>query len=293
MKIKYFWDRIKYEITKEIIFKRHHGYKMSIKSPTTFSEKIFYRKYYGNNDFMAVIADKLKVREYVRDKVGEEFLIPLISVHKKLQLEDIYNLPNEFIIKSNHGSGSEHLEIVRNKKGLSTDELSAIIEKMNLSIDSRKGAVGHELFYERIERRIIIEKLLRCSDGKSPNDYKFHVFKNGPTFIQVDSGRYVDHKRTIYNELWEKENFKLNPKYDYIEESEKPMNFDKMLKIAKKLAEDFDYVRVDLYNIEGKIFFGELTQTHGNGLEKFEPSKFDYIWGSFWDLDVENKTLYK
>ncbi|MBY7822346.1 hypothetical protein KW418_18930 [Vibrio fluvialis] len=278
--------RIKYELTKKNKFKRYHGYDLCISDPKTFNEKLYYRKYHGNHEFMAEKADKYLVRKYVERKVGKEILIPLVGVYDRLN-EDIWEtLPDEFVVKSNHGSGSDHLEIITSKKDA---DKKRIIEKMNKAVSQSFGTVNHQPFYDLIDRKIVVEEYLK-SNQDTPDDFKFHVFKN-KIFIQVDVDRYTDHKRSLYDEDWNKLESKLNSKYEYASK-EKPVNLDKMISIARNLAEDYDYVRVDLYNIDGRIYFGEITQTHGNGTEDFKPTTTDLEWGMLWDLDKNNRKLY-
>ncbi len=280
--------KCKYRINRDHEFFRNHGYKLNLKNPVTFNEKLYYRKYYGNFDAMSVFADKYKVRDYVSKKIGSKYLIPLLGVYNEFTKSDWDKLPNRFVLKSNHGSGPRHLHIVTNKDIESPEN---IIVKFKRALNESFGLVKQEPFYARINKLILAEEYLE-SDNLTPNDYKFHCFKN-KVFIQVDSERYEDHKRSIFDVNWNEMDYKLDSKFPKIEDCSPPKNLNKMIEIAKILSEDFDYIRVDLYNINGKIYFGELTQTHGNGTENFEPSNVDREWGSYWILDKNNKDLYQ
>lgn len=280
---------LRYELMKKNNFLKKHGYRLNIDNPRSFNEKIFYRKYYGNFKFMATIADKYMVREYVSAKVGEDVLIPILGVYESITVSDWENLPDSFVLKTNHGSGANHIHIVKNKNQSNRD---SIINKMNAALKEDFGVVGHQPFYNMIKRVIIAEKYLDSgAETVTPDDYKFHCFKD-KILIQVDRGRYSAHHRSIFSEEWVEMDYKLNSFYPKVEQCPTPANLDKMLSIAKALASDFDYIRVDLYNIDGKIFFGELTQTHGNGREDFEPTEVDFLWGEYWDMEINNPQLY-
>lgn len=276
-----------YELLKNNMFEKYYGYRLNIKNPETFSEKIFFRKYFGNNEVMANYADKYKVRDFVRDKIGEEYLIPLYGVYDKLTIDDLEKLPEKFVVKTNHGSGDLHIEIVKCK---SSHDLKMLVHKMNHALTLNYGYAAHERYYSFIERKIIIEKYMEGSNGEL-SDYKFHCFKGTGHFVAVDEGRFVEHLRSVYDENWNLTDIKLND-FKPIGYRDKPKNFELMQELALKLASDFDYVRVDLYNVNGNIYFGEITQTPANGLERITPIKYAKIWGEMWKMDVNNKELY-
>jgi len=284
-------DRISNKMFLKKKFKKIHSYELNLKKPKTFNEKIQYRKVYGNHKFMSLIADKYRVRKYVKDRIGEEYLIPLLAVYDRITVEDLKKLPNQFVIKTNHGSGKNHIEIVRNKIEVNLEELAL---KMNKALKENFGYGTYQDFYSLIEPKIMVEELL-LDNNQIPEDYKFHCFKNkgnNKIFIQVDKGRFDKHKRNLYDENWGFIEMKHNSIYLHSKPMKEPNNFSEMKKLAISLLEDFDYIRVDFYSINGKIYFGELTQTHGNGFEEFEPLCWDEIWGKFWELEYDNRQLY-
>ena len=280
--------KYKYKINRERDFLKNHGYELDIKNPKTFSEKLYYRKYYGNFDNMALFADKYKVRTYVSEKIGSEYLIPLLGVYETFTKADWGKLPEKFVLKSNHGSGLNHLQIVIDKK---SEDVESIIKKFDRALKESFGIIKQEPFYARIDKLIIAEQYLE-SENLTPNDYKFHCFRD-KIFIQVDSDRYEGHKRSVFDVNWNRMNFRLDSKFPEVGECSPPENLNEMIQIAKKLSDDFDYIRVDLYSVNGKIYFGELTQTHGNGTEDFKPSSVDREWGDYWELQKENEKLYQ
>ncbi|MCE7566299.1 hypothetical protein LZS85_09280 [Aliivibrio fischeri] len=280
--------KYKYRINRDRDFFKNHGYHLNIKNPKTFSEKLFYRKYYGNFSNMALIADKYKVREYVSRKIGSEYLIPLLGVYENFTNSDWDKLPDKFVLKSNHGSGPNHVQIVIDKE---RENVESIILKFENALKESFGIIKQEPFYAKIDRLIIAEKYLE-SENYTPNDYKFHCFKN-EVFIQVDTDRYEGHKRSIFDINWNEMNYQLDSKFPRVGKCLPPANLSEMIEVAKTLAEDFDYIRVDLYSVNGKIYFGELTQTHGNGTEDFNPSCIDREWGDYWELEKDNEELYQ
>ncbi|HAS6602040.1 ATP-grasp fold amidoligase family protein [Vibrio parahaemolyticus] len=284
----WFKELLKHKIFKGYYFKKIHGYKLNLNNPQTFSEKIFYRKKFGNEKNMAMVADKVAVRDYVKSKVGDRYLIDLVGIFDNLNIEHFDNFPKSFVVKTNHGSGPHHIEIVPDKYSCDVEK---IVEKFMLAKKLDKGNFD-EVFYTNIDRKILIEQYIGDKE-KTPNDYKFHCFNNGKVFIQVDTDRYNGHSRAFYDENWNRIGVKIKPSIKEAEEILIPDNLDEMLTVAKKLSEDFDYIRVDLYNVEGKIYFGELTQTHGGGLEKFSSKSDDTAWGQYWKLDLDNSWLYK
>lgn len=259
------------------------GMKLNIDNPTRYSEKIQYRKLNYKNPLYVLCADKYKVRDYVQKKIGEEYLIPQYFAKKRIEKKDLEELPNNFVLKTNNASKTN--VIVNDKNKL---DLDATAKKMNRYVKYKFGYRTFELFYNDIEPLIIAEKYIGTQE-QVPNDYKFYCFKqkNGTIkmIIQMDVARFTkDHARAYFNEKWEmlpygnadaasKKQIKFN----------KPKKLKEMIEIAKKLSSDFDYVRVDLYEVEGKIYFGELTFTDGSGYDLLKPDKYDIEWGTYWN----------
>lgn len=262
------------------------GRKLNLKNPTRYSEKIQLRKYlHHSNELYILCADKYKVREYIKEKIGEEYLVPMYFAKEQITVEDLEKLPNAFVLKTNNATKTNI--IVRNKQ---EENLEEIVRKMNEYTKLKFGYRTFELFYNKIKPMIIAEKYIGSSDGLVPNDFKFFCFKNNGSnpkiIIQVDYGRFSDsHVRHFYNEDWKEipmTNRKNSP-IDHI--VEKPQNYEKMLEIVKILGNDFDFVRVDLYEVEGKIYFGELTFTDGSGYNPIKPDEYDKIFGSYWHFE--------
>lgn len=254
------------------IFKKNLGYEIDFsKSPKTFNEKIQFRKLYDNNPLYSICADKYRVREYVKQKIGEEYLIPLYLVTDKLTMEQWQQLPDSFVAKANHNSGP--VQIVKDKNQVIPKN---IITELNNQLKIDYGVLSLESFYSDIPRKIIVEKYLKADI----EDYKIHCFGNEKMFIDVCTRETGKTESVLYDKNWK--NLGVTAGNLSRKKFPKPKNFDKMLEIAKKLSEDFDYVRVDLYNVDGKIYFGELTFCENSGFGKFTDETWDYKFGELW-----------
>lgn len=265
------------------------GYEIDFsKKPITFTEKIQFRKIHTSeekNNIYAECSDKCKVREYVEKKIGKKYLIPELLQTNKITLDQWNGLPNQFVIKANHNSGP--VQIITDKKSVNFYDIKKEIE-FQLKIDY--GILTLEEYYSKISKKILVEKYLEFS-GKSMQDYKFHCFGSNKIFIEhiLERNENVKEEKVLktnfYDENWNKLNFAIGSEI-YKDEVKKPKNFDKMKEIAKKLSEDFDYVRVDLYNLDGRIYFGELTFCGDGGLAKFTNEKWDKLFGEFWKQEL-------
>ena len=258
-------------------FKENVGYDIDFtKEPVTFNQKIQFRKLYDHNPLYSICADKYRVREYVKEKIGEEYLIPLLLVTDELTEEQWDKLPNQFVAKANHNSGP--VQIVKDKSKANKKE---IIKELNNQLRLDYGIFSMEKYYSDIPRKIIVEKFLISSI----KDFRFHTFKDKDNTlnicVQITDSELEE--SIMYNALtWKKIN--VGNGYRIKEgEYEKPLNYDKMLEIVKTLSTDFEYVRVDLYNLSGKIYFGELTFCDCSGFGKFTDEKWDYKFGSYWN----------
>ena len=288
-KIKYFVrDISRYILGRKnytlLRFLLTHRYFPNLKYPRSFSEKIIYRKFSENSVSFSKFVDKYVVREFVGKRIGNEYLIPLLKVKNHIKPSDFDDLPNSFVIKTSNGGGGENVLIVENKTLLN---LLEVCDKFNGYLKINVGKAVDEHFYDIEKPCILFEKLIKNNDGTYISDYKIHIFNsdlNSKVFIQVDSDRFSCHKRCIYNEDLTPANFNIQPKYPKINENfQFPYDFHNLIKVAKNLASDFKYVRVDMYYVNGKIFFGEMTFCHGSGWEPISPKKYDFILGSYWD----------
>lgn len=264
-------------------FKKKLGYELDIKNPLSFNQKMVWKKLFDRNELLPLTTDKLSVREYVRkvlgDELAQQILIPLLYAGDDPSKIPFDTLPEEYIIKANHDSGG--FKIVRAGDAVDRTEISRRFRDM---LSRPYGLLKHEWAYWRIQPRVLVEKLLVDREGKLAQDYKFHVFNGVCRFIhttpKINAAR--SGMRCLFTPEWSL--LPVGWKHTAGPMLKKPEHLEEMLKIAEKLGEDFDYVRVDLYNVDGTIYFGELTHYHGNGMERFYPESFDFEAGKWWKL---------
>ncbi len=268
------------------LFEKRHGRKLDWNNLRTYSEKMQWEKLFDNDPRKVICSDKFAVREWVKGKIGEEYLIPLIGVWDSAEDINFEKLPDQFVLKTNCGSGD--VIIIRNKSELTEKQIRGYRAKLNYFLKMKFGYNTCELHYNKIYPKIIAESFI---DSKSTDlqDYKFLCFNGKAHFCWVDIGRYHEHRRNIYNMKWELQEWHQYNYGIYEKDVEKPVNFEKMVMLAETLAEGFAHVRVDLYNVEGKIYFGEMTFTNSSGFEKIEPESADMMLGNLWEIDTSIK----
>ncbi|WP_418513069.1 ATP-grasp fold amidoligase family protein [Corallibacter sp.] len=278
-------DRVK--IKRE--FKKNLGYKLNLSEPETLNEKIQWLKLHDRTALHTKCADKFSVRAYVFDKVGDRYLIPLVYQTKKVRNIISENIPDyPIIIKTNHDSSGGI--IVRDKSHVNWD---LVQKKLNKNLSVNYYYRFKEWQYKHIEKRIIVEKLLTDNQGAVPFDYKFHCFHGKVVFIQVDIDRFTIHKRNMYDRNWKLLPFNWcnfvdgKPKLENGKLLKKPESLDEMIAVSEKLSEPFKYVRIDLYDLEGDIYFGEVTFHPCSGAKVIHPVEWDYKLGAMIDLQNE------
>ena len=249
--------------------------KLDLDNPQRYSEKLQWYKLYYRNDDMPICVDKYRVREYLKRKGLEEHLVPLYGVYDKPEEIDFASLPEKFILKTTNGSGTNI--ICTDKTKLDPTEL---MEKVRGFLKQSSASAGREWPYQHVVPKIIIEQLLEDPDSPdgSVNDYKFLCFNGKPEYVVLDVCRFTRHKRNIYDTSWH--DLRVASDCPCSEEAyPKPESLDEMLAIAKILCEDFPAVRVDLYSIRGKVYFGELTFFPWSGYVQYTPDEFDFELG--------------
>ncbi|MEX1214276.1 ATP-grasp fold amidoligase family protein [Saccharospirillum sp.] len=266
-------------------FYKAHGYPLNLKEPTSFNEKICWKKIYDRDPLVPVIADKYRVRDYVREVLGEaeanSILIPLLAVADKPEDLDISVLPDQFVVKSNHGSGNNLLVFDKSKF-----DFQAFIKEANTWLKAPYGIRNHEWAYSHIDRKIMVEQLLLEQSGSIPSDYKFCMIHGECAFIKVDKSRFNNFTSTLYDSSWNK--LKVDwrrPQDDY---SPAPQQLEKMLEIARALSKKLDFIRVDYYVLGDHFYLGELTNYPVRGRGKFNPTEFDFEMGRRWVLPGAN-----
>jgi len=264
----------------KIFFLYKNRYYPNFKEPESFNEKINYIKLYSKNPLRKVIADRLSVREFVKDHAQECKLIKILWYGNTFSKNTYDSLPNKFVIKANHGSG---MVLIVDKNNMDFEEVYEIShgwQKINY------GAITRQPLYNDLDKILIVEEFLDFGFESVP-DYKFMCINGRVEFIQVDFDRFIHHKRNIYNRDFER----INVRYEFPvgDDMKKPKLLNKAIEIAEKLSKDFDLLRVDLYLSDDAIFFGELTNTPDNGYGRFYPKEFDFALGRKMHFEKEFK----
>jgi hypothetical protein len=257
----------------------------NLAEPATLNEKLLWKKLYGYRPLHATVTDKYAVRDWVAARIGPDCLIPLIGVFDAPDDLDLGRLPDSFVVKTTHASGQ--VAIVCDKHSLDQEPFKA---KLCAWMKQDYYHLSKERQYKDIQPRLIVEKLLTDAKGDIPMDFKFHCFHGQVELIQVDIDRFADHRRNLYDLDWSLLPFtwsawdRHGPKWPNGRPVERPAQLDRMITIATALAGEFDYVRVDLYNPDDRVYFGELTLHHGGGWERFHPPSWDLYFGNKLDL---------
>lgn len=280
--LKFLPDRI----YVKLYYRMRVGRKLDVNNPKTLNEKLQWLKFNYRFPLQSVVSDKLLVREYVKQKIGEQYLIPLLGKWKKYEDIDFNQLPNKFVLKCNHDSGG--LVVCTDKDKLNYSIAKNKIEK---SLNSNFFYIGREHQYRNIKPMILCEKFI-SDNGKVPMDYKIYCFNGEPDVILVCKDRFAGNthraKYYFYDHKWKF--IPLNKEDDNISNPEIPCpkNLDEMIEIAKELSKDFIFSRIDLYNIDGKIYFGEITLSPNSGFDADITRKTDIMFGKkleipYWD----------
>jgi len=269
----------------QLIHWRKFGKLANLRKPATLNEKFLWKKLQGCAALHTTITDKYAVREWVADRISEDHLVPLIAVCETVDELDLRQLPDSFIIKVSHGSGQN--VVVQNKQSIDPSRLRRTLRKW---MRENHYHLSKEPQYRHIKPRLIVEELLIDANGRIPMDFKFHCFHGQVEAIQVDIDRFGDHRRNFYDADWRLLPFTWSawdangPIWPNGPAVDTPAELDEMLTIARTLAKEFDYVRVDLFNCRGNVYFGELTLHHGGGWERFDPPAYDLFFGQKLDL---------
>lgn len=254
---------------------------LSLKNPKTYSAKIQWLKLHGNLERYARYADKYTVREYVKNTIGSEYLIPLIGVWDSFDEIPFDKLPNRFVLKATHGCGYNF--ICKDKASV---DYATLRQTFNKWMTENFYKLQREPQYKDCTPRIVCEAYLEDETG-SLTDYKFFCQKGNPEIIQVDADRFTNRKSDLLDIDWNRLDYvtvgTLNTPSKPIK---KPENLKQMVSLARKLSKDFPFVRVDLYSVGNKIYFGELTFTPGSGIIELTPLSGDIKFGEMVDLEA-------
>lgn len=275
-------DRLPDKVYLELMYYARMGKKLHLKKPKTFNEKLQWLKINDRKDIYSIMVDKYESKEYVSSIIGKKYIIPTIAVYDGVEDIDFDKLPKEFVMKCTHDSGG--IIVCKNKKELNK-EFAKVSLDYHLGISHFDS--GREWPYKNVKPRIIVEKFI----GENLTDYRFYCFDGKVKFIyeylnkcRDDGGKPEPIYCNVYNRNWKERNFRCTYKPSP-RKTKKPKNLNKMIEIAEKLSQKNKFLRVDLYNLNGKIYFGELTFYPGNGFARFYPEEADYKLGSMLNLE--------
>ena len=264
----------------KFIYRLRMGKSLNLSAPKAFSEKLQWLKVYDHNPKYSKMADKISMRDYVSSTIGEGHTVPILSVWDSFDAIDFDSLPSSFVLKTNHDSGS--YVICRDKNDLDYKKAKKKIEK---SLKTNYYKVTREWQYKEIKRKVIAEVLLK-DDGESLTDYKFFCFDGEVKALFIAGDRMVKGEETKFDFFDENYNHLpfTNGHPNAKELPEKPVCFEEMKQLAAKLSKGYPHVRVDFYEVDGKVYFGEMTFFHWSGMTPFVPEEWDYTFGSWIKL---------
>ncbi|MBN9734327.1 hypothetical protein PP1_004640 [Pseudonocardia sp. P1] len=258
----------------------HHalfqGEISTLRKPRTYAQLLAKKNLGEQSELVHITADKYRVREHVADRIGAEHLIPLVQVVERAEDLDLEAPQQPYVVKGTHGcdmtilvphpAAADHAKI-----------RSAVARWLNTDF-FRHG--WRERPYEGLTPRAVVEEMIGDGTG-APNDYKFFVFHGEPAMVVVDQNRFVAHTSTMLHPDWVP--FRIAGRFAQAEAlPEKPACYDRMLEIARTLGKDFTFARIDLYDVDGHVYFGEITHNPGGGLVRLRPRAFDRALGNLW-----------
>jgi hypothetical protein len=271
------------KLYEKLEFCRHLGYWPNLENPRTFNERLCARKF-QSFPMAQQLSDKFAVRDFVACRVGNEVLTQIYYSGDSPESIDFAALPAKFVMKGSHGSGPELRTFVWDKKAFPR---SLFISTARRILRRRCGPEVNEWWYSHIPPRLIVEEMLLEETSAIPPDYKFYVFGGRVHYIQVIAGRHDKPSSRFYDRNWIPQPF-IRHVFPKIGNFARPVTLDRMIEIAEKLGSSFDFLRIDLYSIERRVVFGEVTLVPGAGWIPFKPHAYDAILGHLWSECVSN-----
>jgi hypothetical protein len=266
------------------LYQQRFSQKLNWKHPVGFNEKVQVFKISKQAENLWPYVDKYEVRSFVEKQVGAQYLTKLYGLYDRVEDIDVSTLPQRFVLKPTHGSGWNI--ICPDKNFFDWDDAKKkLTEWMQLNYYQ---SFGKERQYKKIVPRILCEQYLAPANGKL-EDYKLYSFKGKPFLICLNIDRFGDHRQNFYDVNWQQLDL-TSIKQTTDKPIKKPATFTKMLEIASTLSAPFEQVRVDLYDVDGKIYFSELTFSAGNGMTLYDPPKYDVMLGDQWSFDPRTFT---
>lgn len=274
------------------IYKKRMGKKINLSNPETFCEKQNWLKLYDRKPIYTVMVDKYLARDFVKERIGEQYLVPLLGVWDNADEIDFSLLPDEFVLKCNHNS-----DVIIFKNGIFTSKDNSIIaedavrKRLNEQLKSNYYLVKREWPYKNVQRKIICEKFMENTDGSEPIEYKVLCFNGIPKYVIVIQGRFSNNKPTMdtYDMQWNYTTLINGDSPLAGDIFEKPKCLNEILEISLKLSENTAFLRVDFNYWNGNLFFGEMTFFDAAGFEVYKPQEWDLKLGSIIELPKKHR----
>lgn len=282
------------EMFVKIEYKATFGKNLNLDKPETFNEKLQWLKLYDHNPYYTALVDKYKVREYISNKIGEEYLIPLLGVWDCADDIDFDLLPDQFVLKCNHDQGS--VIVCRDKTQLDIKKTKRLL---NHRLKKNHYYTLREWPYKNVSRKIICEKYMEDTESqkifdykenkaklKELKDYKFFCFDGKVKLFKIDYDRFIHHRANYYDGTDKSLLYFGEEAYppDFDRQIDIPANIDDMISLAEKLSKGFPFLRVDFYSVQNRIYFGELTFFPASGFGRFDPPEWDEKIGGWLEL---------
>lgn len=264
------------------------GKRLNLDNPETFNEKLQWLKLYGRRPIDTILSDKYAVKEYIAKTIGADYVIPLIGVWDTFDDIDFKKMPDKFVLKCTHDSGG--IVICKDKNEFDVNAARKIFEH---SLKTDYYVYSREKAYKGIPRRIIAEEYKEDGETKELRDYKFFCFNGEVKFFKIDFGRFTDHHANYYSPEGElldlvETSYPPNPQANI----SLPCSLKKMVELANLLSKEIPFVRVDFYEVSGKVYFGEFTFSPAGGMTPFEPEEWDRRIGE-WVVLPDNQRINK
>ena len=264
----------------QIVYFKHFRRFINFNNPKTFNEKIQWLKLNYRNEEYTKLVDKYRVKQYITKLIGEEYVIPTLGVWNNVDDIDFKSLPEKFVLKCNNDSGG--IVICKNKKDFDEAKAKSFLKER---LKNNGYWYGREWPYKNVKPCIIVEKYMEDSISKDIKDYKFFCFNGSMEFFDIDIDRFIEHRANYYDR-----NGNFLPygitycPPDYTKKIEMPKNLDKMIELAETISHNTVLSRIDFYEIDGQVYFGEITFYPGSGFSPFTDEKWDYKLGDMIDL---------
>ena len=259
-------------------FFQRTGRLLSLKHPKSFNEKLQWIKLYDRNPIYTQMVDKYAVKDLVSEKIGSEYIIPTLGIWERFDDIDFDALPNQFVLKCTHDSGG--LVICKDKSKL---DISAARKKIEGSLRYDYFWHGREWPYKNVPHRILAEKYMEDQETQELRDYKIYTFEGKAMICMINQNRGIDTRADYFDRefhrldlTWGYKRADVSPK--------KPRNFERMFELAEVLCQGTHELRVDFYEVDGHIYFGELTFFDGSGFDRIEPNEWNIKLGSWVNL---------